>query len=182
MAKESTNRLSHCIRRDRGCCHAHHTLNRKKPDLRPLLLHHKRNMHTSSPTGTNEASSIRSDSEHIPGLTTDTTATNNTEGPLTPGQQDPAETRYDDGSAINSSPPSIHRGEPHSGSLETRQTAEVVRETNWEENPPGTPTPSASNIQPGHISALGLLDRAGGDRQEVEMETDAGDEVHSEQG
>jgi len=109
-------------------------------------------MSASPPTGSSNTSSTRLDSEHDPGLTTGTTVTNNTESPLTPGHHDPAGSRYEDGTLMNSSPPSINRGDPAIVSVDTEQ-GRGSQEPDWDGDSPVTPTPSAHRD---HISAMYL--------------------------
>jgi hypothetical protein len=139
-------------------------------------------MSDSPPTGSNDTSSTRLDSEHNPGLTTGTTVTNSTEVPSTPGHHDPAARRYDDETAMNSSPPSFNRGEPRGLLLDNRQVAEDAHDPFWDGGSPDTPTPSASDTHPDHISALGLLDTGGQHQQESEMDFGERDDVNSNQG
>jgi hypothetical protein len=139
-------------------------------------------MSDSPPTGSNDTSSTRLDSEHNPGLTTGTTVTNDTEGPPTPGHHDPAASQYDDETAMNSSPPSLNRGEPGDLPLDNQQIAEDVHEPDWDEISSDSPTPSASENYQDHISALGLLDSEGHDhQQESEMDSRERDDVNGNQ-
>jgi hypothetical protein len=139
-------------------------------------------MSAPSPTRSNNTSSTQLDSEHNPGLTTGTTVTDRTGVPSTPGHHDPAAPRYDDETAMHSSPPSFNRGEPRDLLSDNRQVAEDAHDPFWDSGSPDTPTPSPADTHLDHISALGLLDTGGHHQQESEMEFGEQDDVNSNQG
>ena len=139
-------------------------------------------MSAPSPTRSHTTSSTRLDSDDNAGLTTGTTVTNSTEVPYTPGHRDAPVSRYDDETAMNSSPPILNRGEPGDSLLNDRQVAEDVQEPNWDDEVGSdSPTPSASEPYHDHISALGLLESGGHRQQESDMDFGERDHVNSSQ-